>query len=43
MKLNPLHNREKMSQWYALKGISWHITVLIFLETNVSYVRNKSL
>ena len=32
MKFNPLLYRETTEQWYGKKGMSWHVTVAIFLD-----------
>ncbi|XP_033762985.1 uncharacterized protein LOC117344356 [Pecten maximus] len=34
MKFLPLHFREKQSDWFAQKGINWHVTVSVFKDDN---------
>ena len=47
MKFIPLYYREKMTQWYGKKGISWHVSVVIFRNNNerktlTNYLRTLS-
>lgn len=34
MKFLPMRHREKQEEWFGKKGLSWHVTCLVFKEKN---------